>query len=287
MDYVLLKNEHLTVKINKVGAEVVSIKNANEEEFIHQKGDIIWNGQAPVLFPVCGRIHGDGLKIDEKIYKMPMHGIAINYDFDILECSEDIAVFSLVSNDETKKVYPYDFEFIVTYKLLANSIDVCYEVINDSQKEMYFSLGSHEGYIIMDGLNGASIHFEKDEGKAPYIFENPKLNLSNDFISDGKKSVLKLSDALFNDGVSVVIPDIKSDYVILKGKDGKDFVKVEFEEFDNLVIWARPYAQFICIEPWCGMAQKEDITYDIKDMPSIQKINANSQFERHHIISIL
>lgn len=287
MNKIFLKNEYLTVTISKIGAEVISIKNANDEEFIHQKNDIIWDGQAPVLFPVCGRVYGEGLKIDGKIYKMPMHGFALNYDFDILEYSDDIAVLSLVSNDETKKVYPYDFEFIVTYKLLANSLDVCYEIINDSKTDMYFSVGSHEGYVIMDGLNGSSIHFEKDEKDAPYIFENPASPLKDDFISDDEKSVLKLSDKLFDGGASVVIPDIKSDYVILKDKNGKDIVKIEFEEFTNLVIWTRPYAQFICIEPWCGMAQREKITHNIKDMPSIEKIEPDAQFERHHIISIL
>lgn len=282
---VCLKNEFLTVRINSLGAEMTSIQNTDGEEFLHQDDMIFWNDHAPVLFPVCGTPIDDKITIDGISYPMPSHGFARHSEFDIMESNDDMAVFSLVSNDETRKQYPYEFELIITYKLLGKAIDISYEVINDSKKDIYFSIGSHEGYILLDGLSEYEIHFEKQESKKPYIFETGLTPDESISTQDGH-SVLKLSDELFKDSITVVYEAPDSDAVYLKRKDGNDMIRVEFEHFDNLLIWSCPMAQFVCIEPWCGMAESGEAPADISDKQSIQMLSPGEQFERHHIITI-
>ena len=82
-------------------------------------------------------------------------------------------------NEETKKIYPYDFELIITYKLLGKSIDVSYEIINDSKETMYFSIGSHEGYNCMSGLKNYVIEFETEERAVPYSDLDCSFNFSD------------------------------------------------------------------------------------------------------------
>ena len=60
---ITLKNKYLSVNINPMGAEVVSIIK-NSYEYLWQKNPDIWNGQAPNLFPLIGR-----LKDEEYEYK--------------------------------------------------------------------------------------------------------------------------------------------------------------------------------------------------------------------------
>ena len=49
------KNSYYTISVSTLGAELTSMKSANGFEHIWQKnGD--WHDQAPLLFPVCGRI---------------------------------------------------------------------------------------------------------------------------------------------------------------------------------------------------------------------------------------
>ncbi len=282
---ICIKNEYLTVKINTLGAELTSVQNAHGDELLHQNDMIFWQDHAPVLFPVCGTPIGKKIRVNGKEYPMGSHGFAKNSEFNLMECSEDLAVFSLVSNEETKKCYPYDFELIVTYKLLGKSIDVSYEIINDSDGDMYFSIGSHEGYILLEGLSEYEIHFEKEEPEKPYIFETrlaPEESLDT---RDGH-SVLKLSNELFTDSITVVYENPISKAVYLRNKAGDDKIRVEFEGFDNLFIWSCPMSQFVCIEPWCGMAEFGEAPDDISKKESIQRLAPGEQFERHHIITV-
>ena len=278
---ICLKNEFLTVKINTLGAEMTSIQTPDGEEKLHQPDMVFWNGRAPVLFPICGTPIGDKITVDGKEYSMNEHGFAKDSEFNLMECSDDLAVFSLVSNDETKKVYPYDFELLITYKLLGKAIDVSYEVINDSKETMYFSIGSHEGYNCMSGLKNYILEFETPEAAIPYTDGDPDLG-----IPEGEIKTIELSDELFAGSRSVIFKNPTSNALWVKNKDGSEKIRVEYEGFDYLVIWTQPNTQFICIEPWCGMGEFYEFPKDISVKEGIQAIEEGCQFERHHIITI-
>ncbi len=277
---VSLKNEYLTVMISTLGAEIKSIKAENGEERIHQP-DMFWQGTAPVLFPICGKLYDGNLRINKKKYKLGGHGFARNSEFNLMEFTDDLAVFSLVSNEETKKVYPYDFELIITYKLLGKAIDVSYEVINDSKETIYFSIGSHEGYNCMSGLKNYVIEFETPETAVPYSDAEGELGLPQ-----GEIKTIELSDELFTGSRSVIFKNPSSDALVLKNKDGSEKIRVEYEGFDYLVIWTKPNTQFVCIEPWCGMGEFYGFPKDISQKEGIQSLEEGGQFERHHIITI-
>ena len=277
---VTLKNEYLTVVINSLGAEIKSIKAQNDEERIHQP-DMFWQGRAPVLFPICGKLYDGNLRINKRKYKLNSHGFARNSGFNLMEFTDDIAVFSLLSNEETKKVYPYDFELIITYKLLGKSIDVSYEIINDSKETMYFSIGSHEGYNCMSGLKNYVIEFENEEVAVPYSDVEGDLCLPKSPIK-----TIMLSDELFTGSRSVIFKNPSSKALILKNIDGSEKIRVEYEGFEYLVIWTKPNTQFLCIEPWCGMGEFYKFPDDISTKEGIQSIEDGGQFEIHHIITI-
>lgn len=277
---IIIKNEYLTVIINKIGAEIVSIKVNDDTEIIHQS-DMFWNGSAPVLFPICGKLYDGNLRIGGVKYPLKPHGFARDSEFNLMEFTEDLAVFSLISNEETKKIYPYDFELIITYKLLGKSIDVSYEIINDSKETMYFSIGSHEGYNCMSGLKNYVIEFETEERAVPYSDSD----CSFDF-SDGAIKTIKLSDELFTGSRSIIFKNPTSNALTLKSIDGKEKIRVEYEGFSYLVIWTKPNTQFVCIEPWCGMGEFDGFPKDISEKEGIEAIEENGQFEIHHIITI-
>lgn len=277
---VIINNEYLTVKISTFGAEIKSILDFYGEERIHQ-ADMFWKGSAPVLFPICGKLYDGNLRINKKKYKLNSHGFARDSEFEIIEFTDDMAVFSLVSTEETKKQYPYDFELIITYKLLGKAIDVSYVVINRSENEMFFSIGSHEGYNCMSGLNSYLIEFETEECAKPYSDVEGELPLPTSPIKS-----FNLSDELFDSSRSIIFKNPTSNVLFLKSKDGKEKIRVEYEGFDYLVIWSKPNTQFVCIEPWCGMGEFYGFPKDISEKEGIKKLNANSQFEIHHIITI-
>ncbi len=277
-----IKNEFLAVKINTLGAEVKSIKTGDEER-LHQPNEI-WEDQSPVLFPICGAPKDGKITVCGKDYPMPPHGFAMFSEFELVNQTETSATFLLTSSEETKKSYPYDFEFFVTYRLTNNSLDICYKVVNKSVGKMYFSFGSHEGYIIPEGLSAYELHFEKMETEKPHIYETKKIPENSLREADGH-SVLDLSDDLFEDSVTVVYKDVESDFVVLRNKETKKEIKVQYPGIENLFVWAEPNHNFVCIEPWCGLADYGEAHADISEKLGIHELFEDSSFERHHIIT--
>ena len=124
---VTIKNEFLTVE---------SVKNAEGKELLWSGDPAVWAGRAPILFPVCGGLKDDKYIHNGKEYSMPKHGFAKLNEFEIKENSGECAVFSLSSNEELKKIYPFDFNFVASFTLCRNSIITEYRVENLSNETM-------------------------------------------------------------------------------------------------------------------------------------------------------
>jgi len=283
MKNINIKNDCLDIIISTLGAEMISIVT-NQTQRLHQS-EPVWENCAPVLFPFCGRTRDGKYTADGREYPMKIHGFAMDREFEVVCHEADRAVFKLSSDDKTRAVYPYDFEFYVAYEINNNAIDVKYRVVNTGNKEMYFALGSHEGYICPEGLDEYEIHFEKNESAVPLIRRKPVVPAENLGMSDGH-SVLRLSNALFEDSITVVYPDIESRYVYLVHRSSGKKVKVEFEDFNNLMIWCVPFRGYICIEPWTRMADASDAPYELKEKPGIIAIESGKEYANHHVITL-
>ena len=104
-----LKNDKTTLIIFAHGAELQSIKSAEGREYLWQGDEKYWPRRSPLLFPiVCGLWNGQ-YRVDGKTYELPRHGFARDMDFDGIEKTESSVTYELTSNEETMKVYPYEF----------------------------------------------------------------------------------------------------------------------------------------------------------------------------------
>jgi galactose mutarotase-like enzyme len=56
--------------------------------------------------------------------------------------------------------------------------------------------------------------------------------------------------------------------------------------FNYLGIWAKPGADFVCIEPWLGCADTEGKPVELKDKEDIQSLKHGHVFEASFYISI-
>ncbi|HSF55478.1 MAG TPA: hypothetical protein VLA71_17110, partial [Algoriphagus sp.] len=57
---------------------------------------------------------------------------------------------------------------------------------------------------------------------------------------------------------ALIFKQLKSREVSLSHRQRGPVVKLEFEDFDYLGIWAKPGAPFVCLEPWLGIADSAD-----------------------------
>ena len=281
---VTLKNEKFTAQIDSFGAQLISAKDLDGNEYIWQRREPFWKDCAPILFPVVGRPLDGVLTIDGKDYEMGLHGFARYSEFDVVSQTEDMVVFMIKSTGETLKNYPYNFEFYVTYTLDDKGINTEMKVVNADKKEILFGVGGHPGisWPIFKGdtFDDYVIDFGKD-------YDITALTCDDDaFILPDSAYKLKLDNGklpvkreLFEPD-AIVIDRAEFDSLNFVNKEGKG-IRFEFKNFKSFAMWTSPCpseAPFICFEPWNSMGKRKGETSIFKDKMDIVTLEEGKEF---------
>lgn len=283
--HVTIKNGFLTVQISNLGAELKSITDKNGEERLWQGDPDWWNGQAPLLFPICGCI-SEGRYLHKGLsYELPMHGFGRESVFEVESTDGTRAVFLLKSDSETLKVYPFEFELRVIYELKENRISVTYAVDNKTDGDMYFSIGSHEAYYCKGNTTEYEMFFDKNEPLINCLLDGPLLNGRTEELAY-KDGALTFTDEKFKEIDTYIFQNTLSKKVTLRRKDSDKSISVDFTGIDNLLIWKEPGAEFFCIEPWCGLPDYVGEVKEISQKSAINKLEKDGVFEKTHTIII-
>lgn len=286
-----LKNEHITAKILKHGAELKSLKRIGDEtEYMWSADPSYWNRHSPVLFPIVGRVVNNEYTVDGQTYHLDRHGFARDMDFEVIKQSETQVSLLLKWDEKTLKVYPYKFEFIITYALKDNQISIEYRVNNVDDKTIYFSVGGHPGFNcpLQAGESYEDYYFEFEKNETAKIM----LTSGNGLYSREKKlylnneKIIKLTECLFKDD-ALVFEGLKSKSITLKSKKSDYSVRVDFEGFPLLGLWALPtQSPFVCIEPWVGHADFSDFAGDFSAKEDQISLDVSKHFIREFTITI-
>jgi galactose mutarotase-like enzyme len=282
----LIENEFLRVKAREYGAELTSIYNKKTDtEHLWQADEKFWPWHAPVLFPTVGRSVNDEIIIDGVHYPMEKHGFARKSDFKLLELSDSKMVFSLTWSDETLKIYPYKFEFLIGYRLKENELLVSYEVFNRDDKPMYFQLGGHPAFTAPFGSPGAGAEAYEDY----YLDFEQKETADRHFIDgdgffDGRKgpvledaSRIQLKRDLFKDD-ALIFKDLKSRKVVIGNSRNPYTLAVDFNGFNYLGLWAKVDAPYVCIEPWLGCAGTAGQVLEFSEREGVMMLEPGEEF---------
>lgn len=277
-----LKNEKLTVQIKEYGAEIASVKNAAGREYFWRGDAKIWSGQAPILFPICGRLLNRAYRLGDKTYTMNSHGFARRKTFSCTKISDMCAVFTLRDDEETRAQYPFAFRFSVRYELRSDTLQITNEVENTGDKTMYFNFGSHEAYAADGNFEDWSVEFAKTENLR--VMEQPILGYLSGKTLPYRDNVkeLPLSHAMFEHD-SLTFAGLSSREATLK-HCGKPVVKVNFEGFDYLLLWTKVGAPYICIEPWNGLPDYVDTDGELSKKRGILSLEAGKTCSMPHTL---
>ena len=270
--YCKIENEFLTCEIDDMGAQLHSLKlKENGKEYIWQGNPDIWYGQAPVLFPIIGQLIDDKFRYNGKEYSMPKHGLARKLLFNIKECNGAKAVFSLESDENTLKSYPFEFELLVSFELIGKSLVNTMTVVNKTKGDMYFSIGAHPGF---NCKIGDIIEFEQPETLETERIDSDNLLIPEKFpVIENSKEIVITEDIFKKD--ALILSGIKSKRLSIKGDNELEFT---FGDCPVLGIWAKPGAPYVCIEPWYGINDNRDIKDDISKKREIQKLSEGETF---------
>lgn len=282
---VCLNNEILSVKVDELGAELKSIY-CSDIEYIWEGKPEIWSGTAPIMFPICSGVKEDRYIFEGKEYHLTKHGYAKNTLFDVEYADDTRAVFLHKSNEETKKVYPFEYELRIIFELNGKSLKTVYEVKNKGQATMYFNVGAHEAYATPEGIEDYDVIFDQEETLENYL-------LYGNEISDRKKipmlkesRVLPLYDKYFVVD-ALVFKDVKSKGAVLRNRKTGRAVRVDFPNAPYFLLWHKHGAPYICLEPWNGICDIMGSSYDITEKEGITALPAGETFSFSHTITIL
>ncbi len=281
MEYTI-KNEFLSVTAQTFGAELMSIKNLkNNVEYLWQGDEKYWTGRAPNLFPFCGRLTNNQYTYHGKTYFMERHGFARLFEFEFLNKTENSLSFILKSNEQTRKMYPFDFEHTITYVLDKNTLKTVYWAKNVGNETMYCAFGGHPAFNVPINDEGEfeDYYLEFKNGYTPvemdfkeYLytgevipFEVDKANrhhLKRDFY-------IHKAHFIIDEGFSCALKSPKSD----------KSVTLTYPNMKYLGLWHtfELEAPFICIEPWSSIPSYFGKVDDIETKLELFSVEPNKE----------
>ena len=286
-----IENEFLSIKIKSAGAELCSIVDKRDQiEHLWQADPAYWAWHAPMLFPIIGVTENDELRIDSKTYPLQKHGFARKSNFELLELKNESAIFSLKYSNETLASFPYKFDLRVMYQLNNNQLIISYSVINMDDKTIYFSIGGHPAIALAykenETIEDYYIEFEKVEtvnrhhiNKADGMFNGEQSQILSN------SSIIPITSQMFEKD-AYIFKDHVSRSLMIKSKKHAKTIKVDFNDFNYLGLWAIPGAKYVCIEPWLGCADTNGQFIDFQNKEAIISLDVEKTFTCRYSIQI-
>ena len=202
-----ISSDILKVKVDSFGAELHSVKDYNDTEYLWQADERIWKRHAPVLFPFVCNTASKKYTVNGKEFALSNHGFARDSEFELLFAKENSTEFYLGFTDETLKIYPFRFGLYVNYTIDGNKLKVTYTVENKDDKDIYFFIGGHPAFrcpvcnskSFSDCFNLSSLYC------LPFISDNSSnffLSSLMFFLSRSLEAKSVFTDASFSDMLS-------------------------------------------------------------------------------------
>lgn len=279
-----ITNEYLQVKISTKGAELQSIiRKDNQLEYLWSGDPAFWGKKSPVLFPIVGNLKNNTYYYKGEPYQLGRHGFARDMEFNVIEHTEHHITLNLSDSDTTRKNYPFSFSLNIRYTLQDASLVVSYEVQNTGDETMYFSIGAHPAFKVplVEGTSyeDYSLHFSDTEtadvwplSASGQISRTPAPYLDNILELPLKKEMF-YSDAL-------VFKNLASTAISIRSEKTPHGLTVRYAGFPYMGIWSAKDADFVCIEPWCGIADHDDASGKLEEKEGILPLSPEGIFRQ-------
>lgn len=278
-----IENDQLIVKIKSKGAELFSIVSKQTKLEYMWGAEPAWAKSSPVLFPIVGTLKGNTYTYQNKSYSLPRHGFARDEAFTVEHSQKESITFLLTSTIASLEKYPFHFELRISYHLKQDELHTTYQVNNSGSEEMYFSIGAHPAFkaplIPALGYEDYYLQFSKKEN-------TPRWPITSDGLIDATPTPLladtdrlDLKHELFY-ADALVLKQPASETISLKSDKDKHGLEFHFKGFPFLGLWAAKDANFICIEPWCGIADAVTHNQELTGKEGIEKLAPAASWSR-------
>jgi len=279
-----ISNEKLTIAVNPQGAELQSIvRRDTGQEYLWSGDPAFWGKKSPVLFPIVGGLKDNTYRYGGKSYTLGRHGFAREQLFTVTAQGAEHVSLRLSDNKNTLEVYPFHFDFTIQYLLQDDQLQVTYQVKNKDKKIMLFSVGAHPAFKVplIAGTTYEDYHlyFNKEEKASTWPLSSGGQIETAPVPFLDKTHELPLKKSLFYKD-ALVFKDLASTAISIRSRSSPHGLTLAFEGFPYMGIWAAKDADFVCIEPWCGIADSVTATGELEEKEGINRLASGKVFER-------
>lgn len=195
-------------------------------------------GGIPILFPICGNLPNNTYTHNGETYTLKQHGFARDLPWEVTDqVTNEFVSLTLVlnSNDQTRAVYPFDFQVAFTYQIKGNTLEIQQRYTNHSAEAMPFSTGLH-----------------------PYFFTSDKTQLqyeipASEYQDQNTKEVQSFSGTfdLSRDEIDVAFRQVSDNSASVTDTGRRLKITLSYTDlYSTLVFWTVKGKEYYCLEPW-------------------------------------
>ena len=144
-----IQNDSMVAIIDSFGAKCLALMIDGQNQLFYEESDIGHSG-IPLCFPSFGPLDDSEFQHGGKSWPMKQHGFVRDLELERIENTSDSVTYRLTHNEETLKRYPFEFELLVTHKLLANGLNVELVFENQSADPAPIAPGIHPYFAVND-----------------------------------------------------------------------------------------------------------------------------------------
>ena len=271
-ELISITSGELTARINPLGAELWSLADAAGREYMTDADPAFWTGHAPLLFPIVGALNGGRYRLADGVYELTKHGFARTSTFECVEHSADEVRFRLRDDEATRVVYPFAFALEMGFRVEGMALYMTATVTNPGDAPLPFSFGFHPAFAwpLPGGADKAAhrIVFAEAEPQPIRRIDGPSgLVLPEAFVTPVQSRTLVPDAELFED--DALIWDELRSRSLRFGAEGGASLDIACPDTPMLGIWQKPGANYLCIEPWQGIADPIGYDGDFCDKPGV------------------
>lgn len=266
---ILLENAELSIAISEQGAELQCVFNKSTGlDYLWSGDPAFWGKKSPVLFPIVGTLKNNQYSHNGETYTLSRHGFAREKTFKVSELSSHRVCFTLDADEQTLAAYPFLFRFSIIYEIKKNSLSCTYHITNVDIKPMYFSVGAHPAFKVpledTFEFDQYYLLFDQAENANKWPITSDGLIDTNSTPFFHNNNQINLSKALFY-GDALVFKNLASGSIKLCHTESKHGFHFSWKDFPYMGIWSSKDAPFVCIEPWCGIADHVNASGELKE----------------------
>ncbi len=195
-------------------------------------------GGIPILFPICGNLPDNSYTYKGQQYTLKQHGFARDLPWEVTEqLTQGCASLTLVlnSNEQTRTVYPFDFQLAFTYQLVGNTLAIRQRCTNYSSEPMPFSCGLHPYF---ETPNKNQLQFEIPATE----FQDQKTKTTHPWLGEFD----------FNsDEIDAAFLPLSRQSATVSDNSRQMQLQLSWDNtYSTLVFWTLKGKDFYCLEPW-------------------------------------